>query len=513
MSAPATSIPDVMPTYSHQQILQVLSGILLCILLGALDQTVVVPAVPAIARELHGFSHLSWIVTAYLLTSTAATPIYGKLSDTYGRRALLLPALLLFVVASCLCATAQSLLQLIAWRALQGLGAAGLVAMAQAVIADVVAPRERGRYQGYMASMWGIASVAGPIVGGYVTDHLSWRYIFWMNLPLGLLALWLSHRGLRQLPARGYRSRIDYLGAMLLTGGVTCWLLLLSWGGAEYTWGSPLIIALGVVGALLLLALAFLERRIDEPLLPPRLFGDGTFVGGVVVAFCGSLALFVGTFLLPLFFQLVRGVDAGTSGLLLIPFMFSNVLGAYAGGQVARRVGRTKGIVLGGLGACAIGFALLALLQPATPSGLVALAMIVPGAGIGMIMPTLLMQVQNACERRDVGVATGCILFLRSMGGAFGSTIGGALLALRFAGEMRALGVSGQINLGALQQGGDALANVGPALRHEALAALVSGFHLAFWVCVVVSVVAMAVAALVRDLALRSAGEPGAIGH
>ena len=227
---------EPMPAFTHRQIMRVLSGILLCMLLAALDQTAVVPAVPAIAADLNGFGHLAWIVSAYLLTSTAATPIYGKLSDIHGRRALLLPAIVLFVIASALCGVAQSLPQLIAARALQGLGGAGLMSMAQSAIADVIAPRERGKYQAYMSGVWGVASIAGPIVGGWLTDHLSWRWIFWINLPIGLVAFVLSSRALKLLKVRRQQTRIDYVGAAMLAGLVTACLLMMSWGGMAYAW-------------------------------------------------------------------------------------------------------------------------------------------------------------------------------------------------------------------------------------------------------------------------------------
>ena len=510
-ATPATVPGDVIPQFSHQQILQVLSGVLLCILLAALDQTVVVPAVPAIAGDLDGFSHVSWIVTAYLLTSTAATPIYGRLSDAFGRRVLLAPALVLFILASIGCALSASMGQLIACRALQGLGGAGLVAMAQASIADVIAPRERGRYQGYMASMWGIASIAGPLVGGYLTENFSWRYVFWINLPLGLVALWLSHRGLRGLRPRRQRLRIDYPGALLLTGGITCWLLLLSWGGTGYPWLSPPILSLGAAGLVLLLLLVVQETVAADPLLPPRLFRNGPFLGGVIVGFFGALALFAGTLLLPLFFQLARGADAGRSGMLLIPFLLSNVFGAYAGGRLARRLGRTKAIIIGGLLACAAGFAVLARLGPASPVALLVLGMLVAGAGIGIIMPVVLTQVQNAAERRDVGIATACILFLRSMGGAFGSTIGGAIVVARLAAAGTSKGGQGADLAATLGAGG--LGDLHGPGRAQELAAIAGGFHLAFWLCAALLLLAALVAALTRDMPLRSAGGPQPLGH
>ena len=330
VAVPVTALPAAAPAvYSHQQILRVITGILLCILLAALDQTVVIPAVPTIAAELNAFGHLSWIVSAYLLTATAATPIYGKLSDMYGRRALLLPALALFIVSSVLCALAQTLPQLIVFRALQGLGGAGLMAMAQAAIADVVSPRERGRYQGYMAGTWGVASVAGPVVGGWFTDHLSWTYVFWMNVPLGLAAMWLCNRALKLLPPRRMGGRIDYGGAALLTGGVTCFLLVLSWGGTEYPWLSAPVLSLMAGTAVLFALLVWHERRTADAILPTRMFQEAVFSRGVVLAFLSSLCLLGTTFLLPLLFQLVRGSDAAQSGFLVIPFLFFNTVGAF----------------------------------------------------------------------------------------------------------------------------------------------------------------------------------------
>jgi EmrB/QacA subfamily drug resistance transporter len=505
------------PTYSHQQILRVVTGIMLCILLAALDQTVVIPAVPAIARELNAFGHLSWIVSAYLLTSTAATPLYGKLSDIYGRRALLLPALALFIVASVLCALASNLPELIAFRALQGLGGAGLMSMAQAAIADVVSPRERGRYQGYMASMWGVASVGGPIVGGFITDHLSWNYIFWINVPLGLAAMWLCNRALRLLPVRHVKARIDYIGAALLTSGVTAWLLVLSWGGSEYPWASPIIVGLSLAGLLMFAALAWHERRVEDPILPPRMFASPVFSSGVVLAFLTSLGLLGTTFLLPLFFQLIRGADASGSGFLIMPFLVFNVIGAYVGGQLTRRLGRTKVIIVWGLAATVLGFAGLTVVGRDTSYALVFIAMATVGTGIGVCMPNILITVQNSAERRDVGTATGALLFLRSMGGAFGTTIVGALLTMQFTRRLFAAGVTTPVDLGSMQDGGP-LTALGPAAVAAGKAALASGFTLAFAACFAASAVALIISMTVKDLPLRTtAGSdpdaPSAMGH
>jgi EmrB/QacA subfamily drug resistance transporter len=516
LDASAVDVRSTPQGYSHQQILRVIFGIMLCILLAALDQTVVIPAVPAIARDLGAFGHLSWIVTAYLLTTTAATPIYGKVSDIVGRRACLMPALALFIVASVLCALSTTLWQLIAFRALQGLGGAGLMSMAQAAIADVVSPRERGRYQGYMASMWGIASVAGPLVGGFMTDHLSWHFVFWINVPLGLAAMWLCNRALKLLPARGVGGRIDYVGAALITAGVTALLLVLSWGGSEYPWSSPTILTLSAASLVIFTVLIWHERHTPDAILPPRLFGERIFLRGVCLAFTTALGMLGTTFLLPLFFQLVRGADASSSGLQVIPFMLSNVIGAYLGGQLTRRLGRTRVVIIAGLASAVLGYAGLATIGHDSSVLLLTIYMIVVGCGIGVCMPTVLIMVQNSAPRRDVGTATGALLFLRSMGGAFGTTAVGAVLSLEFSARMQSLGVPG-VDFGALR-GDGALAALGPAAQAAGQAALASGFRLAFGVLMVIYIAAVGLAFGLRDLPLRAtvAGveeEPAAIGH
>ncbi len=508
----AAAALDGVPRFTHQEVLRVILGILLCIFMAAIDQTVVIPAVPAIAADLHGFGHLAWIVSAYLLTSTAATPIYGKLSDIYGRRALLLPAIAVFVAASMLCGAAQSLWQLIGARALQGLGGAGLMAMAQAAIADVIAPRERGRYQGYMASAWGVASIAGPILGGWITDQFSWRWIFWINLPLGAAAFLLSSRALRMLPVPNRRSRIDYLGAALLACVTTALLMLMSWGGNVYPWLSWPMLALGAGSVALLAALVWQERRASDPLLPPRLFASDVFVRGVTIASIASAGTFGAIFLLPLFFQLLRGASAEAAGVLIVPYLACNVVGAYVSGQFARWLGRGRPILLGGLGAATLGYALLAALGPDTPRWVLIVAMAVVGFGIGTCMPTSLVVVQNAAERRDVGAATGSLLFLRSMGGAFGTTIAGSLLASRFAAGMAAHGGGHRVDLAALRgasgqgvHGAHALA-ADPGLRAVARAALAGGFHWGFTALVVLLAAAFLICLGLRDLALKSGG-------
>ena len=515
MSTASATAPAV---FSHQQILRVITGILLCILLAALDQTVVIPAVPTIATDLHAFGHLSWIVSAYLLTSTAATPIYGRLSDMYGRRLLLLPALALFIVASILCALSQTLPQLIVFRALQGLGGAGLMAMAQAAIADVVSPRERGRYQGYMAGTWGVASVAGPVVGGWLTDQLSWTYIFWINVPLGLAAMWLCNRALKILPVRRMGGRIDYVGAALLTAAVTGFLLVLSWGGSEYPWASAPIVGLAAATVVLFAVLIWQERRVgDAAVLPPRMFKVSVFSRGVALAFLTAAGLLGTTFLLPLFFQLVRGADASQSGFLVIPFLLFNTFGAFTGGQISRKLGRTKAVIMGGMVANVVGFAGLALVGAHTPVLVVMLPMVIVGVGIGVCMPNVLVMVQNASPRRDVGTVTGALLFLRSMGGAFGATMVGALLTSAFLVRLTAAGYPGATDLGALKPGGQ-LDLLGAAAHAAGVEALAGGFRLAFAAELALFVIGIVITLGLQDIPLRNVAgsapeEPAALGH
>jgi EmrB/QacA subfamily drug resistance transporter len=503
------------PQYSHRQVLRVVTGIMLCMLLAALDQTVVIPAVPAIARDLHSYEHLAWLVTAYLLTSTAATPIFGKLSDTHGRRALMTPAIAIFIAASILCALAQSLPQLILFRGLQGIGGGGLFAMAQSSIADVVSPRERGRYQGYLAGTWAVASIAGPVIGGYVTDDLSWRWVFWFNVPLGLLAIYLCDRALRLIVVVPRRSRIDGVGAVLLTGGISALLLMLSWGGTTYPWLSAPVLVLGLLGVGLLAALTMQERRVVDPLLPPRLFINDIFLRGVSVAFFAAFGLFVATFLLPLDFQLLHGFGAEASGLLIMPFLVSSTIGAFSAGLLARRFGRAKPIILSGLVAGMVGFLLLATTWAATPAWLIMLESVVLGTGLGLCMPTSIVVVQNAVERRDIGSATGALLLLRSMGGAFGSTVAGSLLTLRFHHALRSAGIHHMINLGALARGAAAFAGMPPTVRRVAVGGLVSGFSLAFFMSAMALGAAVLVALRLRDIALRTtpASDAPTIGH
>lgn len=339
MSAAATQ-PST-PVLSHRQVLTILSGLLLGMLLAALDQTIVSTALPRIVGDLHGLSHIAWVTTAYLLASTVTTPLWGKLGDLFGRKYLFQAAIVIFLVGSALCGTVDSMFQLIMFRGLQGLGAGGLMVLAQASIADIVPPRQRGRYQGYLGAVFGAASVIGPLLGGFLTDQLSWRWIFYVNVPVGIVALVVTTIVLPNTIAKA-KPAIDYLGFGVLAAAISCLVLLTTWGGAQYAWGSPVILALIVGTVVLLCAFGMLERRATEPVIPLTLFRNRTFDVASAVSFIVGLSMFGAIIYLPLFLQLVSGASATNSGLLMLPLMAGLLVASMASGQVISRTGRYK---------------------------------------------------------------------------------------------------------------------------------------------------------------------------
>jgi EmrB/QacA subfamily drug resistance transporter len=488
--------------FSHREILVILSGILLGMMLAALDQSIVATALPAIAGELNGLEHLSWIVSGYLLTSTASTPIYGKLSDLYGRRVLLQIAIVVFVVASVLCGVAQDMPQLIAARALQGLGGGGLISMAQAVIADVIAPRERGRYQGYLSGMWATASVGGPVLGGFFVDYLSWRWVFWINLPLGIAAFFLCRRALARLATPRRHRRIDYLGAVLLTAAVADLLLVASWGGTTLAWTSPVLLGLMAAAPPLVGGFIVQELRAAEPIMPPRLFANPVISLASLISFIVAMAMFGAIVLLPVFLQLVIGAGAGHSGVLLIPLMGGSVVGAFTSGQLMRRTGRYKAFPLVGLGMSTLAFVLLATMTAVTPPLSAMAYMGLLGVGIGMSMPVMLVAVQNAAEPRDTGVATAMVAFSRSLGGSFGAAILWSVLLAALERYLSAGG--GELGTALLAGGPDAIAHLHPAERARLIPALVQSFHLVFGIAAVIAATSVAAAFFLREVPLRT---------
>jgi EmrB/QacA subfamily drug resistance transporter len=378
--------------------------------------------------DLGGIEHLSWVVTAYLLASTVVTPLYGKLGDLYGRKPVLQTAIVVFLVGSVLCGLAWNMPSLIAFRALQGLGAGGLMTLAMAIVADIIAPRERGRYQGYIQMVFVVASVAGPLLGGFFADEASWRWVFYVNLPIGAIALAVITTQL-DLPRRHERHRIDYLGAALLAGALTAILLVTTWGGDRYAWTSPEILGLGAGALALLAGFVLQERRAAEPILPLRLFRDRVFVVVSATLFTATLALFAAIVFLPVFLQTVTGASAEGSGLLLLPLLVATTATTAVVGRVISRTGRYKVFPAVGLGVMGVGLLLLSTMDASTSRAVAALFMVVFGVGFGMVSQVLVLAIQNAVDRRDIGIATASANLFRGLGGAIGAAALGAVFA------------------------------------------------------------------------------------
>jgi len=434
--APIAADPTPRPTkLTHRQILIVFSGLMAGLLLAALDQTIVSTALPTIVGELGGLDHYSWVVTAYLLSATVSTPLYGKISDIHGRRMVFQAAILIFLAGSLFSGLAQNMLQLILFRGLQGIGGGGLIAMAFAIVGEVVSPRERGRYTGYLGAVFAFSSVIGPFLGGFIVDHVSWRWVFYVNLPVGAMALAVTSSVLR-LPSMVQRHRIDYEGAGLLVTGVSCLLLVLVWGGTEYPWGSSTILGLALAGIVLTGAFVAWEARAPEPILSLRLFQNSIFTIGSALGFVTGFAMFGGIVFLPLFLQVVTGASATNSGLLLLPFMAGFMSTSVAVGLIVSHTGRYKVWPICGTLLGAVGMYLLSRMDARTGYVESSAYMLVFGLGIGMLMQLLVLVVQNAVEYRDLGVATSAVTFFRSMGGSLGVTIFGAIFNARLFAEL-----------------------------------------------------------------------------
>jgi EmrB/QacA subfamily drug resistance transporter len=420
---------------THREILIVFSGLMLGMLLAALDQTIVATALPTMVGELGGLTHLSWVITAYLLTSTASTPLYGKLSDLYGRKVLYQSAIVIFLVGSALSGLSQSMTQLIAFRAVQGLGAGGLMALAMTIIADIVSPRERGRYQGYMGSVFAFSSVAGPLLGGLFVDELSWRWVFYINIPLGILALFVTGVVLH-VPFERRPHSIDFLGAALLVLSISCLLLMTTWGGNEYPWRSAEIISLGVVGTLAAILFLLQERRAAEPILPLRLFRESVFAVSSSIGFILGLALFGALAFMPVYFQVVNGASATSSGLRLVPMMAGIIVTSVLAGRRISATGRYRRYPIAGTAIMTVGIVLLTQLDTQTPMLEASAFLLIMGIGVGMVMPVTVLAVQNAVDRRDLGAATAGSNLFRSLGSAFGVAIFGSILSNRLSAEL-----------------------------------------------------------------------------
>ncbi|HEX9464734.1 MAG TPA: MDR family MFS transporter [Alphaproteobacteria bacterium] len=496
------------PRFTHRETITILVGLMLGFFLAALDQTIVATALPRMSSDLHGVEHLSWVVSAYLLTSTATTPIYGKLSDLYGRRIMLQVAIAIFLVTSILCAVATTMGELILFRALQGLGGGGLISMGHAVIADVISPRERGRYQAYIAASFTVASVVGPVVGGVFADHLSWRWVFWINLPIGLAALYIAQRTLARLAIRRVRHRIDYVGAILIVAAVCCILLVTTMGGNEVPWTSPLIAILSVA-ALGFLALAMAQEWFaSEPILPPRLFANRTFVVANGINFLTSLLMFGAIVLIPLFLQMVYGLAAADSGLVLIPLTCAISLSAIMTGRRVARTGRYKIYPVVGVAVACVSFLLLSTTAVATSIEATTVVIAICGVGMGLVGPVMMVAIQNEVEFRDMGSATAAISFFRSMGGAFGVALFSAVVIARLNGLLASMagqgGLGEEPGLQLLRAGSAALGLAPPALHGAVAAAMTASFQDVFRVGGAIALLSFILCLLLKEVPLKT---------
>jgi EmrB/QacA subfamily drug resistance transporter len=424
-------LPHPQAPVSKRELYTVFAGLMLALTLASLDQNIVSTALPRIVSDLGGLAHLSWVVTAFMVTSTVSTPLYGKLSDMYGRKPLFFTAIIIFLIGSVLCGLAQTMFQLILFRAIQGLGAGGLITLAQTTVGDLIVPRERGKYQGIFGGVFAACSVAGPLLGGFITDYLSWRWIFYVNLPVGAAALFLIAIGLRT-QSNKVSHRIDYAGALLLTCGTACLLLFLSWGGSVFPWASAMVVGLAVMAALFYALLYRQEHRAAEPILSPRLFGNPVFNVAVSVIGLNAMALFGSLVFLPLFFQVVLGASPSKAGLLMAPMMGGVIVASVTGGRLVSRFGRYKIFPVIGLILGTTSFLVLAWCAfTSKPIALVETALVGLGAGLGLVMPNLTVAIQNSVERTDMGAATSVSGFIRSLGGALGVAVAGTVVAVR----------------------------------------------------------------------------------
>ena len=507
--APAVPAVEAGPTFdlTHRQILLVFSGLMLGMFLAALDQTIVATALPTIVNDLHGLNHISWVVTAYLLTSTVSTPLYGKLSDQLGRKGIFQFAIVVFLVGSVLSGLSQNMGELIAFRGIQGLGAGGLMAMAFTIIADVVSPRERGRYQGYFGATFALASIAGPLLGGVFTEQLSWRWIFYINVPIGIVALVVTSVVLK-LPFRRQAHNIDYFGAVLLIFGISATLLVTVWGGTQYAWSSPVILSLSVVAAILIAVFIVWEHHASEPILPPSLFHIGVFRVTASVSFLLAMVMFGAIIYLPLYLQLVDGVSPTISGLLLVPLMLGLLATSILSGQVVSRTGRYKVFPIVGSLLMVLGMYLLSNLGLHTSHLVMSAYVIVLGAGMGMTMQIMVLATQNAVEGRLIGTATAAVTFFRSLGGAFGTSLFGAIFIAGLTHWIPVLlpgAVSKNLHVNqSFSMSPAQLHAFPPQIQHGILDSFVRSLHTVFLVGVPLAAVTFVLTLFLKEIRLRT---------
>jgi len=483
-------------------ILVIMGALMLTMFLAALDQTIVSTALPRIASDFHALNELSWVVTSYLITSAVTTPIYGKLSDLYGRKRLLSIAVIIFLIGSMLAGLSQSMTELILFRGIQGIGAGGLFTLVLATIGDVVSPRERGKWQGLIGAVFGVASVVGPLLGGFLTDALSWRWIFYVNVPLGLLALLAIAFRLHTHTERR-EHKIDYVGALVLSLSMISLLLLTVWGGTTYAWDSSTIIGLAVFSALMLGVFVSWETLHPEPLIPLRLFENRIFFVSSLLSLISGMAMFAAIIYLPEYQQVIRGYSATKSGLLMIPLVLGIIGGSVLSGRLISHTGKYRLFPLIGTLVTAFGLLLFSHLEVTTSQWWISVWMLVTGLGIGLYMQVMTLAVQNATAFRDLGTATSTVTFFRTIGSSFGTSLFGATLISRLATHIGEVAPAVAAQSASLSSNIEQLRALPPALQAPVFTAFTQSFDDIFLAAIPFVLLAFIIALFLKEIPLR----------
>ncbi|KIF79096.1 transporter [Streptomyces sp. 150FB] len=483
----------------------VLLALMIAMLLAMLDNMIVGTAMPTIVGELGGLEHLSWVVTAYTLATAASTPIWGKLGDLYGRKGVFLTSIVVFLIGSVLSGMAQDMGQLIGFRAIQGLGAGGLMVGVMAIIGDLIPPRERGKYQGMMAGVMALAMIGGPLVGGTITDHLGWRWSFYINLPLGAVALIMITAVLHLAPKDRSKVKVDYLGAALLTVGITSIVLVTTWGGTEYAWSSALIMELIALGVVALIGFVVVQMKTAEPIMPLHIFRSRNFTMMSLIGFLTGFVMFGATLFLPLYQQAVQGASATNSGLLLLPMLLAMMVVSLIAGRVTTSTGKYKIFPIMGGALMVVGLYLMSTMDVSTTRLTSGIYMAVLGAGMGFLMQITMLVAQNSVEMKDMGVASSSTTLFRTLGSSFGVALMGALFNSRVQDEMVSRAGGKASSLASAQLDAKSLAKLPDVMREAYQHAVAAGTHASFTLGAAIGLVAFVAAWFVKEIPLRGA--------